>query len=63
MSHLSLVIKLSLDPENESEAELREIYEGNKAATRLSLPPEVFIIQRVTDALTLVSYITDKLGN
>ena len=62
MSHLSLVIKLSLDPENESEAEL-EIYEGNKAATRLSLPPEVFIIQRVTDALTLLSYITDKLGN
>lgn len=26
MSHLSLVIKLSLDPENESEAELRGRY-------------------------------------
>ena len=67
---LSNLVQLRADPENESEAlerkrEERYIYGGNKGASspRLSARPEVFIILGVTDTLTRLSQITDKLRN
>ena len=68
---LSNLVQLRADPENESEAlergrEKRDIFMGEikvLQAPALSARPEVFIILGVTDTLTRLSQITDKLRN